>query len=93
MREFNEDTLTEAVLARFSGTPDPRFKKIVTAEELDRVKTRLIADAVYQDQRKPFSNDDFDRHVSFLIGYAAARSAFVSREVGVAASHAASNRH
>jgi protocatechuate 3,4-dioxygenase beta subunit len=31
MREFNEDTLTQAVLERFAGTPDPRLREIVTS--------------------------------------------------------------
>lgn len=30
MREFNEDNATEAVIARFGDTPDPRLKEIMT---------------------------------------------------------------
>jgi hydroxyquinol 1,2-dioxygenase len=31
MREFSEQTLTEAVIARFENTPDPRLKKVMTS--------------------------------------------------------------
>ena len=31
MRNLNQDTITQAVLARFSGTPDERLKEILTA--------------------------------------------------------------
>lgn len=31
MRNFNQDTITQAVIARFSGTPDPRLKEIMTS--------------------------------------------------------------
>ena len=31
MREFNEKTLTEAVIARLAGTPDPRLKEVMTS--------------------------------------------------------------
>ena len=31
MREFNEDTLTEAVIARVANTPDPRLREIMTS--------------------------------------------------------------
>lgn len=31
MRNFNEHTITEAVIERFSGTPDPRLKAITTS--------------------------------------------------------------
>jgi len=31
MREFNEKTLTEAVIARVASTPDPRLKEIMTS--------------------------------------------------------------
>src|SRR5216110_2481632 len=31
MRQFNEDTLTEAVIARLKDAKDPRFKQIVTS--------------------------------------------------------------
>ncbi len=31
MREFNEDTLTEAVVARVVNTPDPRLKEVMTS--------------------------------------------------------------
>ena len=31
MREFNEDTLTEAVIARIGNTPDPRLKEVMTS--------------------------------------------------------------
>ncbi|OGB00982.1 MAG: hydroxyquinol 1,2-dioxygenase [Burkholderiales bacterium RIFCSPHIGHO2_12_FULL_61_11] len=30
MRNLNQDTITQAVLARFAGTPDPRLKEIMT---------------------------------------------------------------
>jgi protocatechuate 3,4-dioxygenase beta subunit len=31
MREFNEDTLTEAVIARVANTPDPRLKEVMAS--------------------------------------------------------------
>ncbi len=31
MREFNEDTLTEAVIARLANTPDPRLKEVMAS--------------------------------------------------------------
>ena len=31
MREFNEETLTQAVIERISGTPDPRLKEVMTS--------------------------------------------------------------
>jgi hypothetical protein len=31
MREFNEQTLTEAVVARTAATPDPRLRQIMTS--------------------------------------------------------------
>ena len=31
MREFSEQTLTEAVIDRFENTPDPRLKKVMTS--------------------------------------------------------------
>ena len=31
MREFNEKTLTDAVIARLEGTPDPRLKEVMTS--------------------------------------------------------------
>lgn len=31
MREFNEQTLTEAVMARVANTPDPRLKQVMTS--------------------------------------------------------------
>lgn len=30
MRDFNEDNITDAVIARFANTPDPRLKQIMT---------------------------------------------------------------
>lgn len=31
MRNLNQDTITQAVIARFAGTPDPRLKEIMTS--------------------------------------------------------------
>lgn len=31
MRNFNQDTITQAVIARMAGTPDPRLKEIMTS--------------------------------------------------------------
>ena len=31
MRNLNQDTITEAVLARFANTPDPRLKEIISS--------------------------------------------------------------
>ena len=31
MRNLNQDTITQAVIARFADTPDPRLKEIVTS--------------------------------------------------------------
>ncbi len=31
MRNLNQDTITQAVIARFAGTPDTRLKEILTA--------------------------------------------------------------
>src|SRR6478736_5544213 len=31
MRDFDEHNITEAVIERFAGTPDPRLKKIMTS--------------------------------------------------------------
>ena len=31
MREFNEETLTEAVVARMQGTPDPRLRQVMSS--------------------------------------------------------------
>jgi hydroxyquinol 1,2-dioxygenase len=31
MRNLNEDTITQAVIERFSRTPDPRLKEILTS--------------------------------------------------------------
>ena len=31
MRNLNQDTITQAVIARFAGTPDARLKELVTS--------------------------------------------------------------
>ena len=31
MRNLNQDTITQAVIARFAHTPDPRLKDILTS--------------------------------------------------------------
>lgn len=31
MRDFNEHTITQAVIERFADTPDPRLKSILTS--------------------------------------------------------------
>ena len=50
MRQFNEDTLTAAVIARLKGVKDPRFKRIMT----DRKSTRLNSSHI-QKSRMPSS--------------------------------------